>query len=165
MYFEPAGPDPSTGQYKYALSVRGQGQTTERTVSASDSFFYRIEYLRTVWHRNNESNFQLKKAQFLFRSIFLKFCMQVPMILQFIYIKSKKSRRPNRGYVWPTRQAIKRMTVIFHVKTSQKVGMKALVMLSCVLFYSALHGGGDQGCQNAYKSGLPFAAIFLTLYI
>ena len=55
---------------------------------------------------------------------------------------------------------MKRMTVIFHVKTSQKLGMNALVMLSCVLFYSALHGGGDQGCQNAYKSGLPFAAIF-----
>ena len=33
-------------------------------------------------------------------------------------------------------------------------------MLSCVLFYSALHGGSGQGCQNAYKSRLPSVAIF-----
>ena len=49
--------------------------------------------------------------------------------------------------------------IIYMKSKSRK---KAIVMRSCVLFYGALHGGRDQGCQNAYNSGLPSAAFFFT---
>ena len=35
--------------------------------------------------------FNLKKLGFFFRSIFLRFCMEVPMISNIIYVKSKNS--------------------------------------------------------------------------
>ena len=43
--------------------------------------------------KNNAANFQRKKAWFFWRSMFLKFCMQVPMLYMYAYQKSKKSRR------------------------------------------------------------------------
>ena len=60
----------------------------------------------TGWHKKNAANFQLKKAWFFFfRSIFLNFYMHVAMVSNIIYKKSKKSRRPGRGYQPPRRGA------------------------------------------------------------
>ena len=93
--------------------------------------------------KKNAANFQLKKAWFFFRSIFLKFC--------------------RRG-IWSIESALKR-TIVTHYIYYRGTARRHLIEKRDLLFYyNALGGLLDQGCQNAYNSGLPSAASFL-LYI
>ena len=55
--------------------------------------------------KKNVLSFLMKKVCFFFRSIFLKFCMQVPEAFIITYIKSEKSRRLLRGHQPPRREA------------------------------------------------------------
>ena len=50
-------------------------------------------FLSTVCAKNIALQLWLKKVEFFLRSIFLKICMQVPILSYFIFIKSKKSPR------------------------------------------------------------------------
>ena len=95
--------------------------------------------------------------------------MQVPMTSNFTYMKSKNPPRIGRGCQPPRREDDQIVggahDYSFVPKKVRKKLETPLVMLFCVLFYSALDGGSEQGCKNAYKSGLPSAAGFLISYI
>ena len=74
-----------------------------------------------------------------------------------------------RGRQPPRAAAGQRGTRALYCSTQRKEGWKkALVILLsffCVQSVSARSRSCDQGWQNAYKSGLPSAAIFFILYI
>ena len=72
-----------------------------------------------------------------------------------------------RGYQPPraaaARFALARITTYYSYALVE--GREALVMFFYVLNYSARGGNYDQGCQNAYNSGLPSVAFFLAIYV
>ena len=119
----------------------------------------------TVCSKKNAANFQMKSFQLFFRSTFLKFCMQVVMASNIIYVNSKYPPRLGRGHQPPRRAANWIATSAHYAYISCGTASRHSIEKRDLLFYyDALMGTSDQGCQNAYKSGLPSAAIIF-IYI
>ena len=96
----------------------------------------------------------------------MKIFMQVHVLYNYLYMKSKKpprlvcGRQPPRAAA--ARFALARTRLSSHVDWRQK---EALVLLSLLYLYSARGGSCEYGCKNGYKSGLPSAAGFFTLHM
>ena len=111
----------------------------------------------TVCSKKNAANFQMKSFQLFFRSTFLKFCMQVVMASNIL----KKTAAACGQLNWHTRPLCLHI-IVYYCGTASRHSIEKRDVL---FYYDALTGTSDQGCQNAYKSGLPFAASFFTLHI